>query len=63
MTSPVTFTVTSTLNNSAGTNNNGYTFQITLNDPCPSITAPSSPAAKVFDIGGSDYTWTVPAWT
>ena len=40
----VTFTVTSTINDSANTNDNGYTFQITLNNPCvtTSLTAPSS---------------------
>ena len=43
----VTFTVTSTINDSADTNDDGYTFQIILNNPCvtTSMTAPSSPSS------------------
>ena len=51
------------MNDGIATTNSGYTFTINLNDPCNSITPPSSPSAYTFNIMSSDYTWTVPAWT
>ena len=36
-----------------------------MNNPCPSttLTAPTSPAPYTFDIGGTDYNWTIGTWT
>ena len=60
-----TFTVTSTVDDSNNTNNNGYTFEIVLNNPCilTALNPPSSPSLYTFNIGDSDYSWTIPAWT
>ena len=60
-----TVTVTSTLDDSVSTSDSGYTFTVTLNNPCTStnLSAPSSPSPYTFDIGGSDHSWTIAAWS
>ena len=47
------------------TSDAGYTFEIDFNALCTSttLTAPSSPSTYTFNIGGSDYSWTIGAWT
>ena len=57
------FTVTSTLNDNAATNDNGYTFTVAFSNPCSSYTAPSSPADRNYNIGTGAVTFDVGAWT
>ena len=45
-----TFTVTSTLNNSAASSNSDYTFTVTLENPC-FLTAPPNPSPLAYAIG------------
>ena len=55
--------MTSTLNDSAVTNNNSYTFTVTFSNPCATYTEPSDASDYVYKIGTGPYTFDVPAWT
>ena len=54
----VLFTVTSTLNDSILTSNSGYTFTITLEDPCRSATLNTPSVANMSVVDGSSATQT-----
>ena len=57
------FTVTSTLNDNAVSNDNGYTFTVAFSNPCASYTAPASPADRNYNIGTGAVTFDIGAWT
>lgn len=53
-----TFTVTSTLDDTDGTNNNGYSFTITLSNPCRTATLESPTVSNISVDDGSSTTST-----